>query len=125
MLKYYKGVSTNAVQTGVFQAIADPTRRQILARLCGSDEQTPTQIAAPLAMTLSAVSQHLRILREAGLVSVRRAGRERWYRLEANPLREVSKWALTYERFWNEKIEALSEYLDLEKDAKSVGEENE
>jgi DNA-binding transcriptional ArsR family regulator len=112
MLKYYVSVNNTPIETGVFQAIADPTRRQILAQLRGSDEQTPTQIAAPLTMTLSAVSQHLKILREAGLVSVRRAGRERWYRLEAHPLREVSEWASTYERFWTEKIDALSEYLD-------------
>jgi DNA-binding transcriptional ArsR family regulator len=107
-------VNRTAIETGVFQAIADPTRRQILAQLCSSDEQTPTQIAAPLTMTLSAVSQHLKILREAGLVSVRRSGRERWYRLEAHPLREVSEWARTYERFWTEKIDALSDYLDEE-----------
>ncbi len=123
MLKYYKDVSRIAIETGVFQAIADPTRRQILAQLCHRDEQTPTQIAAPLTMTLSAVSQHLKILREAGLVSVRRAGRERWYRLEAHPLREVSEWARTYERFWNEKMDALSDYLDNE--AKSEGETDE
>ena len=114
MLKYYKDVSRTAIETGVFHAIADPTRRQILAQLCGTDEQTPTQIAAPLTMTLSAVSQHLKILRDAGLVSVRRAGRERWYRLEAHPLREVSDWARTYERFWNEKMDALAEFLDDE-----------
>jgi DNA-binding transcriptional ArsR family regulator len=123
MLKYYKDVSRTAIETGIFYAIADPTRRQILAQLRGSDEQTPTQIAAPLTMTLSAVSQHLKILREAGLVSVRRSGRERWYRLEAHPIREVSEWARTYERFWNEKIDALSEYLDEE--AKNEGDKNE
>ncbi len=123
MLKYYERVNRTAIETGVFQAIADPTRRQILTQLRGGDEQTPTQIAAPLTMTLSAVSQHLKILREAGLVSVRRSGRERWYRLEAHPLREVSEWTRTYERFWTEKIEALSDYLDEQ--AKSEGDRNE
>lgn len=116
-------MTQTAIETGVFQAIADPTRRQILAQLRGSEEQTPTQIAAPLTMTLSAVSQHLKILREAGLVSVRRSGRERWYRLEAHPLREVSEWARTYERFWTDKMDALSDYLDEQ--GKSEGEKDE
>ncbi|MBC8102329.1 MAG: helix-turn-helix transcriptional regulator [Cytophagales bacterium] len=107
-------MSPTAAEPSVFQAIADPTRRAILRHLCGADERTPTQIAAPLAMTLSAVSQHLKVLRAAGLVSVRQAGRERWYRLEAHPLREVSDWARTYERFWTEKLDALSSYLEEE-----------
>lgn len=105
----------------VFQAIADPTRRQILAHLRASNgELTPTQIAAPLAVTLSAVSQHLKVLRDAGLVSVRRAGRERRYRLDADPLREVAAWAREYERFWSDRIDALAAYLD---DAASEEEE--
>jgi hypothetical protein len=67
-------------------------------------------------------------LREAGLVSVRRAGRERWYRLEAHPLREVSEWARNYERFWNATMDALSDYLDsdyLDEEAKRGGERDE
>ena len=102
------------VETGVFQAIADPTRRAILARLRAGGELTPTQIAEPLAVTLSAVSQHLKVLRDARLVSVRRAGRERWYRLDADPIREVAAWARDYERFWDDRADSLLAYLDAE-----------
>jgi len=101
-------------ESSVFQAIADPTRRAILAHLRSASELTPTQIAEPLSVTLSAVSQHLKVLREAQLVSVRRAGRERWYRLDAHPIREVAAWAREYERFWSERMDALEAYLDTE-----------
>jgi DNA-binding transcriptional ArsR family regulator len=116
---YYRFVSAPfpSTDTGVFQAIADPTRRAILARLCAcGGELTPTQIAGDLPVTLSAVSQHLKILRDSGLVTVRRAGRERWYRLDADPIREVAAWARTYERFWDVRVDALAAYLDSEAD---------
>jgi ArsR family transcriptional regulator len=98
----------------VFQAIADPTRRQILALLSARDEPTATEIAAPFGMTFSAVSQHLKVLREAELVSVRRVGRERRYRLNAHPLREVAVWVNEYERFWSDRLTTLGELLDEE-----------
>ncbi len=63
-------------------------------------------------MTASAVSQHLKVLRDAGLVAVRKAGRERLYRLNADPLREVAEWASTYERFWTERMDRLGTYLE-------------
>jgi len=65
-------------------------------------------------MSQPAISQHLRILREAGLVQVRRLGRERRYRLRGARLRAVYDWAAHYERFWNEKLQALGAYLDQE-----------
>lgn len=95
----------------VFQAIADPTRRALLARLALAGEQPSGALAAPFRVSLSAVSQHLRVLREAGLVSVRRAGRERLYRLNADPLREVADWTRAYEPFWDDKLAALGEHL--------------
>ncbi len=107
-----------SIQRDVFGAIADGTRREILTTLGaarrGSDEgeQTMTEIARRFAMTLPAVSQHLRVLLDAGLVTVRRVGRERRYRLNAAPLKEVSAWVGEYEMFWDEKIAALSAYLD-------------
>ena len=63
-------------------------------------------------MTLSAVSQHLKQLRAVGLVRVRRAGRERYYSLNARPLREVADWVGRYERFWRQKLDALRDHLD-------------
>src|SRR5262249_17808940 len=95
----------------VFVAIADPTRRKLLDRL-GRGETTVLHLARPFAMTLSAVSQHLKQLLAAGLVSVRIEGRQRYYRLNAKPLRSVADWVGQYERLWKEKMSALREHLD-------------
>lgn len=82
-----------------FRAIADPTRRELLD-LLAEGEQPVYRLAAHFAMTRPAISQHLRILRQAKLVDERRVGRERWYRLEPTALSEVSDWLRRYERFW-------------------------
>lgn len=95
----------------VYAAIADPTRRGLIDRL-GRGEQTVLGLAQPFAMTLSAVSQHLSLLRAVGLVRVRRAGRERYYSLNARPLREVADWVGRYEPFWRQKLDALRDHLD-------------
>ena len=79
-----------------------------------AQEQTLTEIAVPFAVTLSAVSQHLRVLLAANLVRVRRVGRERRYRLNAAPLEEVATWLEEYERFWDTKIDALGDYLNAQ-----------
>src|SRR5512135_3076355 len=76
----------------VFRAIASPTRRALLDKL-SNREQTVQRLAASLQMTVPAISQQLTVLRKAGLVTVRRAGRWRVYRLNAEPLREVMAWA--------------------------------
>jgi len=68
-------------------------------------------LAAPFSMTLPAISQQLHILRKAGLVTVRRAGRWRVYRLNAEPLREIGRWLETYDRFWTARLKALGEDL--------------
>ena len=79
----------------VFRAVADPTRRAILDQL-RSTELTVTDLAGPFDMTQPAVSQHLRILLDAGLVEAEQVGRQRLYRLNARPLREVFQWAALY-----------------------------
>ena len=104
-------MSRRRATTDVYTAIADPTRRGLLDQL-GRGEQTVRGLARPFAMTLSAVSQHLKLLRAVGLVTVRRAGRERVYRLNARPLREVADWVGRYERFWRQKLDALRDHLD-------------
>jgi DNA-binding transcriptional ArsR family regulator len=104
-------MSRRQATTDVFSAIADPTRRRLLDRL-GQGEQTVLSLASPFAMTLSAVSQHLSLLRGIGLVHVRKAGRERYYSLNARPLRKVSDWVSRYERFWRQKLDALGQHLD-------------
>lgn len=99
----------------VYQAIAHPVRRQILDELARG-ESSVNQLAAPFAMSRPAVSQHLRVLREAALVSEHRAGRERIYRLEPAPLREVRDWVTSYDRFWADRLDALGAHLDRRRD---------
>jgi DNA-binding transcriptional ArsR family regulator len=102
------------VATGdVFQAIADPTRRRILELLAES-ERPVKELGAPFRMSLPAISQHLRVLREAGLVRERRDGRHRQYRLNPEPLRDVADWVGRYQRFWEQRLRALERYLDEE-----------
>ena len=99
----------------VFQAIADPTRRAILQLV--ADEERPVNVLAERfagQMSRPAVSQHLRILRDAGLVTERRVGRERRYRLRATPLREVRDWVRQYEWFWRDHFDRLADYLEGE-----------
>lgn len=99
------------VDTDVFVAIAHPVRRQLLDLLTRK-EQSVTELAEPFAMSRPAVSQHLRILLDAGLVSEQRHGRERRYQLHAERLLEVQRWLRTYQRFWTNRLEALGNYLD-------------
>jgi len=97
--------------TNVFQVIADPTRRRLLEML-GNAEHTVGEIADEFDITLSAISQHLRVLRESGLVADERRGRERVYHLNPEPLGEVNEWVTrNVERFWQRKMTALGETL--------------
>jgi len=94
----------------VFEAIADPTRRALLD-LLAQREHSVNDLVACFHVTQPAVSHHLAILRKAGLVRNRRAGRQRLYRLHGRPLREVYEWVALYERFWTDKLAALGEHL--------------
>jgi DNA-binding transcriptional ArsR family regulator len=94
----------------VFGALADPTRRAILTRLA-EGEATVAELAAPFAMSQPAVSKHLKVLEEAGLVSRTRRATARLSRLEAEPLRVVTTWLARYQRFWDESHERLDELL--------------
>jgi DNA-binding transcriptional ArsR family regulator len=94
-----------------FGALADPTRRAILARLA-KGEASVTELAEPFEMSLPAVSKHLKVLEGAGLVS---RGRERQWRparLQVTPLKEVAEWTDRYRRFWEERYDRLERYLD-------------
>ncbi len=97
----------------VFHAIAHPARRAILVSL-RAGERSATDLAEPFRMTLSAVSQHLRVLEEAELVAVRKDGRHRYYRLEPAPLRDVVGWIDEFSAYFSERLDALGEYLDRE-----------
>lgn len=95
----------------IFAAIAHPVRRDILDRL-SEQSASAQELAAPYAVSRSAVSQHLAILRESGLVSRERHGRNQIYQLQANNLTEVFNWVSRYEKFWNQKLDALGDYLN-------------
>ena len=95
----------------VFRAVSDPTRRQMLELLRVRD-RTVTELAEPFEMTQPAVSQHLRVLRDAGLVDVRKEGRHRVYHLDPLPLQEVFDWVQYFEEFWREKLAELGRELD-------------
>ncbi|HLF76962.1 MAG TPA: metalloregulator ArsR/SmtB family transcription factor [Dehalococcoidia bacterium] len=94
-----------------FAALADPTRRAILARLASS-EASVTELAAPFEMSLPAVSKHLKVLERAGLIARGREAQWRPARLEAEPLREVADWVQQYRRFWEERYSRLDEHLE-------------
>jgi DNA-binding transcriptional ArsR family regulator len=93
-----------------FRAIADPTRRRIL-ELLATGECPVSDLAESFKVSLPAISQHLKILRESALVKERRSGRQRLYRVSAEPLREVDRWVEHFERFWVGKLDALGEFL--------------
>lgn len=94
----------------VFAALANPTRREVLDLL--RDGPRPVQeIADQFDMARPSVSEHLRVLRDAGLVSEVRRGRHRLYTVEADPLRDLQEWLAPYERFWRAKLTDLREFL--------------
>lgn len=93
-----------------FSALADPTRRAILARLADG-EATVTELAAPFAMSLPAVSKHLKVLERAGLIVQGRSAQWRPCRLEAAPLGEITEWLEHYRRFWEGSFDRLDAHL--------------
>jgi len=102
-------------------ALSDPTRRAILARLAGG-EATVTELAAPFAMSMPAVSRHLKVLEHAGLIARGREAQWRPCRITAAPLKDVADWLSHYQRFWTESFERLDEYLrDAQKKEKNHG----
>jgi DNA-binding transcriptional ArsR family regulator len=96
--------------SATFAALADPTRRAILARLA-SREYSVTELAEPFAMSMPAVSKHLRVLERAGLIARRREAQWRPCRIEARPLKEVADWAERYRHIWEQRLDRLDAYL--------------
>lgn len=93
-----------------FGALADPTRRAILARLA-SGEASVTELAAPFDMSMPAISKHLKVLERAGLIARGREAQWRPCRLQASPLQDVAGWVEHYRRFWEESFDRLDDYL--------------
>jgi len=103
-----------------FSALADPTRRAILARLA-LGETSVTELAKPFAMTLPAVSKHLKVLERAGLIARSRAAQWRPCRIEPRALKDIDDWLAHYRRFFDESFDRLDDYLKAlqAKDAKT------
>ena len=96
--------------SSIFAALADPTRRAILSRLSGG-EASVQELAEPFDMTLPAVSKHLKVLENAGLIARGRKAQWRPCRLDAVPLRDAADWINHYRKFWEERLGRLDDYL--------------
>jgi len=106
--------------SSTFAALADPTRRAILARLA-LGETSVTELARPFEMSLPAVSKHLKVLERAGLIARGREAQSRPCRLAPAPLQEAASWIEEYRRFWEVSLDRLEDYLRRMKPAKTKG----
>jgi DNA-binding transcriptional ArsR family regulator len=94
----------------MFGVLAEPVRRQMLD-LLRERERTVNELVEAIGLSQPAVSKHLKVLREAGLVEVRQDAQRRWYRLRPEPLTEVDAWLAPYRQFWTDRLDALERYL--------------
>lgn len=95
----------------IFHAIADPTRREIIDLLAGKSMPI-NDVASKFDISRPAVSKHIKILNECGLVVIKKEGRKRYCRADTRKLQEVIEWAERYRKFWDERLDALEELLD-------------
>ena len=93
-----------------FSALSDPTRRAIILQLANG-EFSIMELASPFDMSLPAVSKHVRILEDAGLLIRKKRGRVHYCRLNARPLRDAAQWLVYYQQFWDTKLDALANFL--------------
>jgi DNA-binding transcriptional ArsR family regulator len=110
---YYSDMARLATTSDVFNAIAEPRRRQIIDLLAGGAETAVGDLVESLRIPQPAVSKHLNVLRRVRLVSVARRGRSRLYRLNPGELKVVYDWTKTYERFWNNQIDRIKARAEL------------
>jgi DNA-binding transcriptional ArsR family regulator len=102
-----------------FEALVDPTRRAILARLEREESASVSELAGPFAIKLPAVMKHLGVLEDAGLITRSKAGRTVTVRLSPDPMREAMEWLKRYERFWSASLDRLNAYAEArEREAK-------
>lgn len=102
--------------------LADPTRREIMT-LLAERERAAGELVAAFALSQPAISRHLRVLREAGLVRVRDEGRQRIYRLDAAPLADLDAWLAHYRHFWSARLDALERRIEEKRSSREVMEE--
>lgn len=98
-----------------FEVLAEPRRREILD-LLRDGERLAGDLVGRLALTQPTVSKHLKVLREAGLVEVRKEAQRRWYRLRPEPLAGIDAWLAPYRRLWSDRLDALERHLDATPD---------
>ncbi len=96
----------------VFEAVAEPTRRALLARLRVDGDLSLNELAAPLAMSRQAVTKHLVTLEDAGLVEIEWQGRVKLHRLNAQPLKAVEEWLAPYSAAWDRRLDRLRRHLE-------------
>jgi len=95
-----------------FAALADPTRRAMLARLSEKEDLSVSELAKPFSMSLPAVMKHLDVLSQAGLIGREKTGRIVSCRLHAEPMREANDWLNRYQKFWTERLDRLAAFLE-------------
>ena len=110
-----------ACRVEALAALADPTRRELLALLAGG-ERAAGELAARFKVSRPAISRHLRVLREAGLVSARIDGKRRLYALDPGPLRELDDWLEPYRDLWAQRLDALDTEIARGRRARRTGE---
>jgi DNA-binding transcriptional ArsR family regulator len=113
MVKYSEQAGSDVLDR-TFAALADPTRRALLARLSSEDALSVSELAQPFAMSLPAVMKHLDVLTDAGLVAREKTGRVVACRLTAEPMREALAWLNRYERFWSDNLDRLTAFVEEE-----------
>jgi DNA-binding transcriptional ArsR family regulator len=101
----------NEIRRDVFQAISDPIRREIILIL-SKEDLTVNGVAENFKVSRPAISKHLKILAECGVVKIRRHGRDRYCNANYNKLKEVSDWLKYFERFWDQKLNSLQKYVE-------------
>src|SRR5262245_7379656 len=104
-----------------FAALADPTRRAILARLAEGGEATVNELAAPFRLTQPSISKHLKVLERAGLISRGRVAQTRPCRLETGPLQMIAEWVEAYRHLWEDSFDRLDAHLKSARPAKGKG----
>jgi len=108
----------------VFQAIADPTRREII-KMIATQSLNLNSVAEKFDISRPAISKHIKILTECGLITINQKGRERHCEANLRKLNEVSKWVEQYKEFWTQKLDALENYLEtLQSDNKTISKTN-
>ena len=107
------------METPIFAALADPTRRQLLTNLAENSPKTATQLATEYPITRQAILKHLTILAEAGLVTVRQKGRDKQYTLTPEPLGEVEQWVKAISISWEARLLRLKVFLETEETSKA------